>query len=244
MRNSLDAVSDRDFVIETVFACAMIALHLSGWAEEWIVWSTSEFGFLQLPDRLCTGSSIMPQKINPDLLELVRGKAARVTGSLQTLLMLIKGLPLAYNRDLQEDKPPLMDAVATTEACLEVAAAAVEGARLVPDAIAGSLATGYLDATTLMEHLIGRGIPQRRAHQLVGPLVRKAAANGTPLGELPLEEFRKIDSTLDESVYDVLGPHRSVAAYRTDGSSAPELVDRQVRWWQARLEASAPPESA
>ena len=128
--NSLDSSSDRDFVLEFAFCLAMIAEHLSGWAEEWILWTTTEFGFLRLPQKFCTGSSIMPQKINPDVLELIRGKTGRVVGNLTALLMLVKGLPLAYNRDLQEDKEPLFDSVDTVRACLELAAAVVAGAEL------------------------------------------------------------------------------------------------------------------
>ena len=155
--NSLDASSDRDFVLEFAFVLAMIAEHLSTWAEEWILWSTVEFGFLKLPQAFCTGSSIMPQKVNPDVLELIRGKTARVIGNLQTLLVLVKGLPLAYNRDLQEDKPPLFDAFDTVQASLELAAPLVAGAELNRPAIAERLDRGHLDATTLMEHLIRRG---------------------------------------------------------------------------------------
>ena len=125
--NSLDVSSDRDFVLESVFVLTMIAEHLAGWAEDWILWSTQEFGFLSLPDAICTGSSIMPQKKNPDVLELIRGRAARVIGNLTALLVLVKGLPLAYNRDLQEDKEPLFDAFDTVEGCLELAAVTVEG---------------------------------------------------------------------------------------------------------------------
>ena len=147
--NSLDASSDRDFVLEFVFALALIAEHLSTWAEEWILWSTVEFDFLKLPQAFCTGSSIMPQKINPDVLELIRGKTARVVGDLQALLVLIKGLPLAYNRDLQEDKPPLFDAFDTVYASLSLAAPLVEGAELNRAAIAERLDQGYLDATAL-----------------------------------------------------------------------------------------------
>src|SRR5205085_611339 len=138
-RNSLDVSSDRDFVLEFVFALSVIALHLGGWAEEWILWSTTEFGFLELPDAFCTGSSIMPHKKNPDVLELIRGKAARVTADLQQLLMLIKGLPLAYNRDLQEDKEPLFDAFDTVHSCLELAAPLVGAARFRKEAIAARL---------------------------------------------------------------------------------------------------------
>ena len=149
--NSLDSSSDRDFVLEFAFALAMIAEHLSTWAEEWILWSTSEFGFLRLPQAFCTGSSIMPQKINPDVLELVRGKTARVVGNVTPLLVLIKGLPLAYNRDLQEDKEPLFDSFDVVAGCLEVAVPLVAGAELNREGIAAQLDCGYLDATTLME---------------------------------------------------------------------------------------------
>jgi argininosuccinate lyase len=169
--NSLDASSDRDFALEFAFCLAMVAEHLSGWAEEWILWSTTEFGFLKLPQAFCTGSSIMPQKINPDVLELIRGKTGRVIGSLTALLVLVKGLPLSYNRDLQEDKQPLFDAADTVRACLELAAPLVAAAELNRDAIAARLERGYLDATTLMEHLIMEGVPQRTAHEIIGRLV-------------------------------------------------------------------------
>lgn len=172
--NSLDISSDRDFALESAFVLSLIAAHLSTWAEEWILWSTSEFSFLHLPQEFCTGSSIMPQKINPDVLELTRGKTARVIGNLQTLLVLVKGLPLAYNRDLQEDKPALFDAFDTVDICLELAAPLVAGAKLNLAGISAKLDKGYLDATTLMEYMILRGVPQRKAHHLVGELVGKA----------------------------------------------------------------------
>ena len=156
--NSLDVSSDRDFVLESVFVLTLIAEHLSGWAEEWILWNTQEFGFLALPDAICTGSSIMPQKKNPDVLELIRGRAARVIGALTTLLVLVKGLPLAYNRDLQEDKEPLFDAFDTVEACLELAAVVVEG-QVAVEQIAERLDEGFLDATALMEFLIQHDVP-------------------------------------------------------------------------------------
>ena len=233
--NSLDSSSDRDYLLETVFCLSTIAIHLSGWAEEWILWSTVEFNFIQLPHEFCTGSSIMPQKINPDVLELTRGKTARVVGSLQTLLMLTKGLPLAYNRDLQEDKPPLFDAVDTVESCLEVAAPLVEGARLKLDSIVGRLDRGFLDATTLMEYLIKRGLPQRTAHHLIGGLVKLATEKSVTLSQLPIEDFQSFDSSLDESVYDVLGVDKAVQAFQSVGSTAPAMVASQVDLWKKRL---------
>ncbi|MGA2253991.1 MAG: argininosuccinate lyase [Thermoguttaceae bacterium] len=237
--NSLDASSDRDFVLEFAFCLTMIAEHLSTWAEEWILWSTVEFNFLKLPQAFCTGSSIMPQKVNPDVLELIRGKTARVVGSLQTLLVLVKGLPLAYNRDLQEDKPPLFDAFDTVSASLELAAPLMAAADLNRPAIAQRLDRGHLDATTFMEHLIRRGVPQRTAHGLVGNLVRKALDRDVRLSDLPLEDFREALPELDESVYDVLGVERAVAAMQSYGSTAPEQVRKQVENWKQRLSEEA-----
>ena len=218
-----------------VFCLAMIALHLSGWAEEWIIWSSVEFGFVELPEAFCTGSSIMPQKINPDVLELIRGKAARVVGDLHTLLVLVKALPLAYNRDLQEDKPALLDAFDTVGACLSLAAPLVENARLNRQAIAEKLDRGYLDATNLMEYLIARKIPQRTAHEMVGRLVRQAMQRGVALKQLPLEVFQSEEPSLGEEIYQVLGVEQAVAAARSYGSTNPALVAEQVALWKQRL---------
>ena len=233
--NSLDSSSDRDFVLETAFVLAMIAEHLSTLAEEWILWSTAEFNFIKLPQEFCTGSSIMPQKINPDVMELMRGKTARVIGNLQALLVLVKGLPLAYNRDLQEDKPQLFDAVETVQACLAIAAPVVRGAELNRDAIAAGLERGYLDATTFMEHLIRRGMPQRTAHHLVGQLVRTAMERRVSLAELPLADFRAAHPELDARVYDVLGTQKAIDAFVSYGSTARTEVARQVAAWKAKL---------
>jgi argininosuccinate lyase len=233
--NSLDASSDRDFVVEFVFVLTLIAEHLSAWAEEWIIWSTAEFNFIKLPQSFCTGSSIMPQKINPDVLELIRGKTARVIGDLQALLVLIKGLPLAYNRDLQEDKPPLFDAFDTVHASLMLAAPIMAETQLNHDAIAASLDRGYLDATTLMEYLICRGTAQRTAHALVGRLVARAMEGGLQLSDLPLSEYHSADPTLDKSVYDVLGVEKAVAAMSSYGSTNPDQVKNQVLQWKKRL---------
>ena len=234
--NSLDTSSDRDFALEFAFTMAVIAEHLSTWAEEWIIWSTSEFSFLTLPQTFCTGSSIMPQKINPDVLELTRGKTARVLGNLQTLMVLVKGLPLAYNRDLQEDKPPLFDSFDTVAATLELAAPLVAGTELNREVIAERLDRGYLDATTLMEYLIGRGIPQRTAHGIIGRLVGKARRENVSLAELPLETFQEASFELDEKVYDVLGVERAVAAMKSYGSTAPDQVRNQIERWKKKLE--------
>jgi len=233
--NSLDTSSDRDFAIEFVFALTMIAEHLSTWAEEWILWSTVEFNFIRPPQAFCTGSSIMPQKVNPDVLELIRGKTARVVGDLQSLLVLVKGLPLAYNRDLQEDKRFVFDAFDTVAASLELAAPLVAGATLQRESIAARLEDGYLDATALMEYLIRRQVPQRTAHGLVGRLVRTAMDRGCRLAELSLDDFRQEQADLDESVYEVLGVANAVAAMKSEGSTSPESVRRQIDQWKKQL---------
>lgn len=233
--NSLDVSSDRDFVLEFAFVLAVIAEHLSTWAEEWILWSTTEYDFLKLPHDFCTGSSIMPQKINPDVLELTRGKTARVIGNLQTLLVLVKGLPLAYNRDLQEDKPALFDSYDTVDACLELAAAMVVGARLNRPVIEARLDRGFLDATTLMEWFIKRGLPQRTAHHLVGALVRKAMERGCRLADLPLADYQELSPEIDDQVYSVLGVENAVRAFVSYGSTAPQEVARQVERWKHKI---------
>ena len=234
--NSLDLSSDRDFVLEAAFVLALIAEHLSTWAEEWILWSTTEFSFLKLPQEFCTGSSIMPQKVNPDVLELTRGKTARVIGNLQALLVLMKGLPLAYNRDLQEDKERIFDSFDTVGLCLELAAPLVSGAELNRQAIAQQLDRGHLDATTLMEWLIRRGLPQRTAHHAVGELVAKAQARGCRLADLPLDEFQSLDASIDNGVYEVLGVDKAVRAFTSFGSTAPAEVRKQIDAWKKRVQ--------
>ncbi len=234
--NSLDASSDRDFAVEFTSCLAQIALHLSSLAEEWIIWSTVEFGFLELPQSFCTGSSIMPQKINPDVLELIRGKTARVVGNHTRLMILTKGLPLAYNRDLQEDKEALFDSFDTVRSCLELAAPLVEQAKLNRGAISARLNEGHLDATTLMEWLIKRGVPQRTAHEVVGKLVRQALDRGVSLADLSLDDMQQAHPSLDASVFDSLGPQRAVEAFVSYGSTAPGEVDRQLEIWRRRLD--------
>jgi argininosuccinate lyase len=233
--NSIDVSSDRDFAIEFAFCLTLIAEHLSTWAEEWILWSTTEFNFLRLPQAFCTGSSIMPQKVNPDVLELTRGKTARVVGNLTALLVLVKGLPLAYNRDLQEDKERLFDSFDTVNACLELAAPLVAGAKLNLPAIRERLDRGHLDATTLMESLIRRGMPQRTAHHVVGRLVKIALDRGVRLSDLSLDDFQSADASLDESVRSVLGVENALRAFVSYGSTAPHQVAEQVQKWKQKL---------
>ncbi len=234
--NSLDAASDRDFVLESVFVLTMIAEHLGSWAEDWILWNTQEFGFLSLPDAICTGSSIMPQKKNPDVLELIRGRTARVVGNLTTLLVLIKGLPLAYNRDLQEDKEPLFDAFDTVESCLDLAKVTIEGTSFRIDQIEKSLDEGFLDATTLMEYLIGRDVPQRTAHEVVGRLVALCERRGLKkLADLSDAELTTAHPELDHKVRRILGVQNAVSAFRSHGSTAREQVKKHIDGWRERL---------
>jgi argininosuccinate lyase len=227
--------SDRDFVVEFAFALTLVAEHLSTWAEEWIIWSTEEFGFLTIPQSFCTGSSIMPQKVNPDVLELIRGKTARVVGNLQTLLVLIKGLPLAYNRDLQEDKPALFDSCDTVTACLELAAPLIIDTELNRQRIAARIDRGHLDATTLMEHLIARGVPQRTAHHMVGTLVRQAMDADVRLADLPLTAYEDVYPEADETIFDVLGVEHAIDAFQSYGSTAREQVEQQIARWSEAL---------
>ena len=234
-RNSLDTSSDRDFMMETAFVLSVVASHLSGWAEEWILWSTVEFNFIKLPETFCTGSSIMPQKVNPDALELTRGKSARVMGNLQTLMLLVKNLPMAYNRDLQEDKPPLFDSFDTIFAMLDIATPIVAGSELQRDSISSRLEEGYLDATTLMEWMIKKGMPQRRAHHLVGAMVGEAMNRKVALKDLPLETFQSHAPEMDATIYDCLGTENAVAAFVSYGSTAPTQVAAQIKDWKAKL---------
>ncbi|MBL8867014.1 MAG: argininosuccinate lyase [Planctomycetia bacterium] len=234
-RNSLDVSSDRDFLIEFVFDLSLIATHLSGWAEEWVIWSTTEFNFLDLPDAFCTGSSIMPHKKNPDVLELTRGKSARVIGCLQQLFVLLKGLPLAYNRDLQEDKTALFDAFDTVAGMLAVAAPLVAQTKLRHEAIASRIEEGFLDATTLMEFFIARGVPMRSAHEAVGKLVRRCEQERCRLAQLPPTAFEEACPDIGTEIHGVLGVANALAAFKSYGSTAPVEVERQLQAWRERL---------
>jgi argininosuccinate lyase len=233
--NSLDVSSDRDFLAEAIFDLSLIAVHLSGWAEEWILWCTTEFGFLKLPDAYTTGSSIMPQKRNPDVLELIRGKSARVIADVTQILTLLKGLPLAYNRDLQEDKLAFFDAIDTVHACLELAPSIVRRAKLQVDTINARLEEGFLDATTLMEYLIGRGVPMRSGHEIVGKLVRLCESTKCKLADLTLAELQQASDKIEAGVSDFIGVKNVVARLSSYGSGGRSSVLKQVSAWQERL---------
>ena len=233
--NSIDAVSDRDPVLEFVFDLCLIAVHLSRLAEEWLMWSTPEFDFLDLDEAFCTGSSIMPQKKNADALELIRAKCGRVCGDLMGLLTTFKSQPLAYNRDMQEDKEALFDAVDTVRSCLAVAAKFVQTVAFKEDHIARACEMGHMDATALADYLVGKGVPFREAHEIVGRVVRAAAADGAKLEGLDLERLRAFSALIAEDVYQVLGTRNCIENYRSHGSSAPAEVQRQLEVWHERL---------
>jgi argininosuccinate lyase len=233
--NSLDVSSDRDFLAEAIFDLSLIAVHLSGWAEEWILWCTTEFGFLKLPDAYTTGSSIMPQKRNPDVLELIRGKSARVIADVTQILTLLKGLPMAYNRDLQEDKLAFFDAFDTVYACVELAPSIVRRAKLQLDTINARLEEGFLDATTLMEYLIKQGVPMRTGHEVVGKLVRLCESKKCKLADLPLAELQQACDKIQTDVTNYLGVNNVVSRLSSFGSGGRTAVAERVAVWQERL---------
>ena len=234
-RNSIDATSDRDFLVELAFDLAMIAQHLSRWAEDWILWSSGEFGFFQIPDAYATGSSMMPQKRNPDCLELIRGKTARVYGNLTALLVLLKGQPHAYNRDLQEDKPPVFDSADTVRECLAMAAEIVRQGRFRADRMADASADGYLDATALAEYLVAKGEPFRAAHAIVGRLVAACDARGIELADAPLDMLKKASPRISRDVTKTLGARNVVSHYQSLGSSGRRQVAAEIRRWKRLL---------
>jgi len=233
--NSLDAVSDRDFAVEFCACAALVMVHLSRLAEELILWSSPRFGFVRLPEGYCTGSSIMPQKKNPDVPELVRGKSGRVFGSLVALLTLMKAQPLAYNKDNQEDKEPLFDAVDTVKDCLGVMAGLLAGLRPVPRAMRAALAGGHATATDLADYLVRKGVPFRDAHETVARAVREAERAGVDLAALPLARLKSFSAKIGSDVRRVLSPEGSVAARAHIGGTAPAEVRRAVARVRKRL---------
>ena len=233
--NSLDISSDRDYLAEFVFCLSLISAHLSTWCEEWIIWFTTEFSFLRLPDAYTTGSSIMPQKRNPDVLELIRGRTARVMATVPQLLILMKSLPMAYNRDLQEDKLAVFAAIDALRPCLELAPAVIEGAELRTEQIASRLDDGFLDATALMEYLIKKGVPMRTGHETVGQLVARCEASGTRLAELSLDDLKSACSLIESDVYSILGAANAMQALCSYGSGGEQSVRDRLAEWQQRL---------
>ncbi|RJQ16415.1 MAG: argininosuccinate lyase [Nitrospiraceae bacterium] len=232
--NSMDAVSDRDFVIEFISASSMLMVHLSRLAEEIIIWNNDEFGFIDLPDAFTTGSSIMPQKKNPDVLELTRGKSGRVFGHLISMLTVMKGLPLAYNRDMQEDKEPVFDTVDTVKSCLNVLTAMMPKVRFNKQAMARSAEGGFLTATDLAEYLVRKGMPFRDAHRVTGEVVRHCVDNGKKMSELSLEEFRRFSELIGKDIVHFITVATSVDGKNSAGGTSKKMVLARIRKIKSR----------
>ena len=233
--NSIDAVSDRDFCAEFIFDCALIMAHLSRLAEDWIIYSSNEFGFVRIDDSYCTSSSMMPQKRNPDVLELIRAKTAGVYGSLMAMLTILKAQPSGYNRDLQEDKVHIFSAADTVGASLDMAAAVVSHTKFDTKKISAGLEEGFLDATALAEYLVGKGVAFREAHGIVGSLVASCEETNKKLADLSLDEFKKHSPVVEADVYESLGPTNVVAKYVTDGAAGPKQAEEQIAYWNKQL---------
>jgi argininosuccinate lyase len=235
--NSMDAVSDRDFIIEYNAACALLAVHLSRLSEDLILWSSAEFHFIRIGDAYTTGSSLMPQKKNPDIAELARGKTGRVIGNLVSLLTLLKGLPMTYNRDLQEDKERLFDTASTVQNTLLIFAEMLGHIEVRPEACQRAAADPLLLATDLADWLVRKGVPFRDAHHLVGAAVALAEKRKVPITKLKLTEWKKISPVFDKSALDVFSLEKGLAARTTHGSPNPKLVKQQLLRWQQILAA-------
>lgn len=227
--NSMDAVSDRDFAIEFCSCASLVMMHLSRFCEELILWSTPEFGFIEIGDAYTTGSSIMPQKKNPDVAELVRGKTGRVYGDLTALLTLMKGLPMTYNRDLQEDKEPLFDASDTIQLCVAVVARMIPSIKVRPDAMASAAREGFLEATDLADYLVGQGMPFREAHGVVGRIVLHCEKQGKRLPDLTTEEFQSFSPRFSTDVHRLLDAQSIVKRRDNLGATAPTRVRAAIR---------------
>lgn len=234
-RNSLDAVGDRDFLVESVSALATCAIHMSRISEELILWSSQEFGFMQMSDAFTTGSSMMPQKKNPDMAELVRGKCGRVIGDLVALMVTLKGLPLTYNRDLQEDKPPVFDAFDTVNACLQILAGCLATAKFDGSQMRRALSKGFVDATEVADYLTARGVAFRQAHQVTGRLVRKAIEQDKTLPELSVDQYKEEHDLFDDDVFAALDPETAVERRNVEGGPARARVQQQIDGLRERL---------
>ncbi|MDD4956571.1 MAG: argininosuccinate lyase [Candidatus Omnitrophica bacterium] len=233
--NSLDSVSDRDFIAEFIAALSIISVHLSRFAEDMILYSIPEFGFVEIGADYCTGSSLMPQKRNPDVLELIRGKSAQVISALNSILVLMKGLPHTYNRDLQEDKKPLFESVETVVSSLSMFRGLAETIKVNKEAMVRALDNEAIYATDIAEYLVGKKVPFREAHDIVGKMVRYCLDKGTEISGLSPEELKSFSVELDGNVLALLDPHTSVSNKKTYGSTNPERVRKEVARWKKKL---------
>ena len=235
-RNSIDGVSDRDFCAEFIFCCSMIAAHLSRLAEDWIIFTSGEFSFIRTDDAYCTSSSMMPQKRNPDMLELIRGKTGSVYGALMAILTILKAQPSTYNRDLQEDKLHVFKAADVTDACLQMTCAIAEHTVFNTKQIAEGLDAGFLDATALAEYLVKKDIPFRQAHGIVGSLVALCEKeNKTKLSDLSIEQFKIACDKIEQDVYDTLNPAGVCRSYQTEGAGGPAQAEALIEFWKEKI---------
>ena len=234
-QNSLDGVSDRDFCIELCSAISLLMMHLSRFSEEIILWCSWEFKFIELDDAYATGSSIMPQKKNPDVTELIRGKTGRVYGDLNTLLVMMKGLPLAYNKDMQEDKEAIFDAIDTVKLCLKTFDPMLATMRVIPENMRNAAAKGFINATDCADYLVKKGMPFRDAYKITGTLVHTCIEKGCTLETLPLEEYKKLTDNFDEDVYDAISLDTCVMQRKAAGGPAPESVKSQIEYVRNKL---------
>jgi argininosuccinate lyase len=234
-QNSMDAVADRDFILDFLFFASAFLMHLSRFAEDLILYNSTEFGFVQMDDRVASGSSLMPQKKNPDALELIRAKTGRVYGHLVSLLTVLKGLPMTYNKDLQEDKEGLFDAIRTVEQCQQMMVRVMETVRLHPQRMEEAATTGYLNATELADYLVAKKMPFREAHALVGKIVLRASELAIPLEELPLKEFQRFSTLFENDVYPCLKLERLVSRRKEPGGTSPAAVRRALRLFRKRI---------
>lgn len=232
--NSIDAVSDRDFIIEFISTCSNIMIHLSRYAEDLIIWSSEEFGYVELDDAFATGSSMLPQKKNPDSLELIRGKTARVSGNLLSLMTLLKGLPLAYCKDLQEDKEPLFDSVDTVSICLKIFAGVISTIKINKNIIEKTFSE-YLTASDLSDYLIKKGMPFRKSHEVVGSIIRYTVEKNISLSKIPIEQYKKFSKLFGKDIYTVIDIKKSVESKKTIGSTSTESVKKQIASAKRRL---------
>jgi argininosuccinate lyase len=235
VENSLDAVADRDYVVEFIAVCSIVMMHLSRMAEEMVLWSTKEFGFITISDSYTTGSSIMPQKKNPDMAELVRGKTGRVYGSLVNMLTIMKALPLAYNRDMQEDKLPMFEAVSTTQQCLTIIAQMLVHSQFNRQRMEEELRNDFLTATEIADYLVRKGLPFRDAHSVTGRIVTHCIERRMYLGNLDLDTLHQYSKLFGPDVFDYMLPHRAVEQKKSAGSTSPHDVKRQIVHWTRAL---------
>ncbi len=225
--NSIDAVSDRDFLIEFISICGIIMIHLSRYAEDLIIWSSEEFKFVEIDEAFATGSSMMPQKINPDSLELIRGKTGRVLGNLITIMTVLKGLPLTYNKDLQEDKEPLFDTIDTVSDCLKIFTGVIDTIKINHKIIDNKLSE-YIIATDLSDYLVKKGMPFRESHKVVGRIIRHSIEKNVPLSKLPIEKYRQFSNLFKEDVYEVINIRKSIEVRKIEGGTSTSSVKKQI----------------